>query len=83
MTDLNNMTDWDKLRALVNDSKLENKSRTVDEKLLLDYLQAHIKGQDEIVADVARVIRLSWEKQERTRPICSLLLLGPTGTGKT
>jgi len=83
MGDLNKMTDWDKLRALVNDSKLENKSRTVDEKLLLDYLQAHIKGQDEIVADVARVIRLSWEKQERTRPICSLLLLGPTGTGKT
>jgi len=83
MTDLNNMTDWDKLRALVNDSKLEDKSRTVDEKALLEFLQAHIKGQDEIITDVARIIRLSWEKQERTRPICSLLLLGPTGTGKT
>ena len=83
MTDLNNMTDWDKLRALVSDSKLESKSRTVDEKLLLGFLQARIKGQDEIISDVARLIRLSWEKQERTRPICSLLLLGPTGTGKT
>jgi ATP-dependent Clp protease ATP-binding subunit ClpA len=83
MTDLNKMTDWDKLRALVSDSKLESKSRTVDEKLLLGFLQSKIKGQDEIISDVARVIRLSWEKQARTRPICSLLLLGPTGTGKT
>jgi ATP-dependent Clp protease ATP-binding subunit ClpA len=83
MTDLNNMTDWNKLRELVSESKLEDKSRTVDEKALLDFLQSHIKGQDEIVTDVARLIRLSWEKQERTRPICSMLLLGPTGTGKT
>lgn len=83
MSDLNNMTDWEKLRALVSNSKLENKSRTVDEKLLLNHLKSRIKGQDEIVSDVARLIRLSWEKQERTRPICSLLLLGPTGTGKT
>ena len=83
MSDLNKMTDWDKLRALVNDSKFESKSHTVDEKQLCDHLLSRIKGQDEIVRDVSRIIRLSWEKQERTRPICSLLLLGPTGTGKT
>lgn len=83
MSDLEKMTDWDKLRALVSDSKLDSKSHTVDEDKLLAHLMSRIKGQDEIIRDVARIIRLSWEKQERTRPICSLLLLGPTGTGKT
>ncbi len=83
MTDLNKMTDWSKLKEMVAGSELGSKSRTVDEKLLLEHLQSRVKGQDHIVTDVARLIRLSWEKQERTRPICSLLLLGPTGTGKT
>jgi ATP-dependent Clp protease ATP-binding subunit ClpA len=83
MADLNKMTDWSKLKEMVAGSELGSKSRTVDEKLLLEHLQSRVKGQDHIVTDVARLIRLSWEKQERTRPICSLLLLGPTGTGKT
>ncbi|HOI42728.1 MAG TPA: AAA family ATPase [Elusimicrobiales bacterium] len=83
MADLNRMTDWSKLKEMVAGSELGSKSRTVDEKLLLEHLQSRVKGQDHIVTDVARLIRLSWEKQERTRPICSLLLLGPTGTGKT
>ena len=83
MSDLEKMTDWNKLRGLVEESKLDSKSHSVDEGKLLSHLMGRIKGQDEILRDVARLIRLSWEKHERTRPICSLLLLGPTGTGKT
>jgi ATP-dependent Clp protease ATP-binding subunit ClpA len=83
MSDLDKMTDWEKLRGLVNDSKLDSKSHSVDEAKLLGALTSRIKGQDPILRDVARLVRLSWEKRERSRPICSLLLLGPTGTGKT
>ncbi|OGS52749.1 MAG: hypothetical protein A3J79_05305 [Elusimicrobia bacterium RIFOXYB2_FULL_62_6] len=83
MSDLEKMTDWDKLKKLVGDSNLESKSHTVDEEKLYAHLLSRVKGQDEILRDAARLIRLSWEKQERSRPICSLLLLGPTGTGKT
>ena len=82
MSDLEKMTDWNKLRGLVEESKLDSKSHSVDEGKLLSHLMGRIKGQDEILRDVARLIRLSWEKHERTRPICSLLLLGPTGSEK-
>jgi len=83
MSDLEKMTDWRKLRELVDGANLDSKSHAVDENKLLDHLMSRIKGQDAILRDVAKLIRLSWDKHERTRPICSLLLMGPTGTGKT
>ncbi|MBI5244983.1 MAG: ATP-dependent Clp protease ATP-binding subunit [Elusimicrobia bacterium] len=83
MSELHKMTDWDKLRAMIESSSLEDKSHTVEEGKLLEHLMSRVKGQDEILQDAAKLIRLSWRKQERSRPICSLLLLGPTGTGKT
>lgn len=83
MSELNKMTDWDKLRGMIEGADLASKSKTVDESQLLAHLTSRVKGQDEILKDVAKLIRLSWQKQERQRPICSLLLLGPTGTGKT
>lgn len=83
MSELNKMTDWDKLRSMIEGADLASKSKTVDESQLLAHLSTRVKGQDEILKDVAKLIRLSWQKQERNRPICSLLLLGPTGTGKT
>jgi ATP-dependent Clp protease ATP-binding subunit ClpC len=81
--DLNKMTDWNKLKSMIDDSKVGDKSRDLDEGEFLDHLKSRIKGQDHILSDVARLIHLSWKKKERGRPICSLLLLGPTGTGKT
>ena len=83
MADINRMTDWEKLKQMIEDSSLDDKSQDVSEVKLLAFLIARIKGQDEILQDVARLIRLSWKKKERNRPICSLLLMGPTGTGKT
>ena len=83
MADLKKMTDWEKLSKLIDDSSMDDKSEDVDEKELLAHLDSRIKGQDEILKDVARLVRLSWKKKDRNRPICSLLLLGPTGTGKT
>lgn len=83
MADLRKMTDWDKLREMVDNSDTGDQSRSVDGVELLKHLGSRVKGQDEILRDVAKLIHLSWKKRERSRPICSLLLLGPTGTGKT
>lgn len=77
------MTDWDKLQGMLKKSDGESKRHTLDEAKLIAHLRSRVKGQDEIVEDVARVIRLSWLKDKRTRPVCNLLFLGPTGTGKT
>lgn len=46
-------------------------------------LKARVKGQDHVIDDVSRLIRLQWGKTQRKHPIANLLFLGPTGTGKT
>ena len=83
MSDLHDMTDWGKLKGILENTNLDDKSRSIDEDALLARLLSRVKGQDEILKDVARLIHLSWQREDRTRPICSLLFLGPTGTGKT
>jgi len=55
----------------------------IDEAALLAHLKSRVKGQDAILTDVARLIRLQMGKQSKGHPICNLLFLGPTGTGKT
>ena len=47
-------------------------------------ITATIRGQTEAVADFSRAVRLAWDgppRANRTRGF--VLLLGPTGTGKT
>jgi ATP-dependent Clp protease ATP-binding subunit ClpA len=80
---LKKMTDWDKLQGILKESPLDKKSNEVDEQKLLAHLMSRVKGQDEILKDVAKVIRLSWMKEKRGSPIANFLFLGPTGTGKT
>ena len=84
MSDLEKMTDWQKLKGLLNEGEFgADKSASISEAGLLEHLLGRVKGQDEILSDVAKTIRLSWMKKERSRPIASLLFLGQTGTGKT
>jgi ATP-dependent Clp protease ATP-binding subunit ClpA len=83
MGDLKKMTDWDKLKGILSDSPLDKRDNAIEEPKLLEHLMSRVKGQDEILKDVAKLVRLSSMKKERTHPICSLLFLGPTGTGKT
>ena len=80
---LKNMTDWAKLQSILNENPLDKRATEIDEAKLLEHLESQIKGQDEILKDVAKMIRLSWMKENRTAPVCSFLFLGPTGTGKT
>jgi ATP-dependent Clp protease ATP-binding subunit ClpC len=46
-------------------------------------LKDRVKGQDHVIDDLVRLLKLEWGKEKRKRPIANLLFLGPTGTGKT
>jgi ATP-dependent Clp protease ATP-binding subunit ClpA len=83
MADPNNLTDWNKLKEMLSGMKGNSKSLKVDRKALFDHLQARVKGQDTILRDVSNLIWSQAAKEEKDRPICNLLFLGPTGTGKT
>jgi ATP-dependent Clp protease ATP-binding subunit ClpB len=83
MSDLHSMTDWERLKQLLENQGDDGSTMSIDEAEFLAHLQARVKGQDPILKDVARLIRLQAAKQQKTRPICNLLFLGPTGTGKT
>ncbi|NOG53171.1 MAG: ATP-dependent Clp protease ATP-binding subunit [Planctomycetes bacterium] len=72
----------DKLRDLL-DSKKSEAARMIDEKEMMASLKGWVKGQDHVIDDLTRLIRLQWGKEKRKRPIANLLMLGPTGTGKT
>ena len=83
MSDLNKMTDWNQLKTMLDKKAAEQSSTKVDEAALLAHLKSRVKGQDEVIEDVARLIRLQMAKKAADRPLCNLLFLGPTGTGKT
>lgn len=80
---LEGMTNWDDLKAMLDKKQAETAGTKVDEQAMIAHMQSRVKGQDAIVKDVARLVRLSMAKQQKSRPICNLLFLGPTGTGKT
>jgi ATP-dependent Clp protease ATP-binding subunit ClpA len=83
MADLNALTDWDKLKSMLDKKSSANDGTRIDEAALAAHLKTRVKGQDAVVDDVARLLRLQMGKRQRGRPICNLLFLGPTGTGKT
>lgn len=82
MADLKGMTDWDSLKDLLEKKDAQHGGR-VDEQALIQHLRSRVKGQDGIIEDLARLIRLQSAKRQKDRPLCNLLFLGPTGTGKT
>lgn len=83
MANLTGMTDWNELKSMLDKRSAERFGSRVDEQAMVNHLQSRVKGQDAILADIAKLIRLQMAKQQKSRPICNLLFLGPTGTGKT
>jgi len=83
MSDLSKMTDWEKLKGLLEKSAEETKDRKIDPQALLAHLRSRVKGQDPVLEDLARLLHLQMAKTSSSRPIASILFLGPTGTGKT
>ncbi len=83
MADLGGMTDWERLKGMLETRDAERSGPKIDEAAMIAHLRSRVKGQDAIVEDAVRLIRLQMAKQQKSRPICNLLFLGPTGTGKT
>jgi ATP-dependent Clp protease ATP-binding subunit ClpA len=80
---IENMTDWNQLKAMLDKKADETTGTKIDEAALLKHLHSRVKGQDTILQDVAKLIRLQAAKKQKDKPIANLLFLGPTGTGKT
>ena len=83
MANLGDLTNWEQLEGLLKKRERQQGRRAVDEAELQAHLKSRVKGQDTVIEDVAKLLRLQMGKQQRSRPICNLLFLGPTGTGKT
>src|SRR5207247_7476394 len=47
----------------------------IDEAALVAHLKTRVKGQDVILEDVAKLIRLQMAKQQKDKPICNLIFL--------
>ncbi|XVJ59147.1 MAG: ATP-dependent Clp protease ATP-binding subunit [Tepidisphaera sp.] len=83
MSNFDSMTDWEKLRSMLQNSELSGAPREIDEEEMRRSLSTRVRGQDHVIDDLCRLIRVQWGKRERKRPIASVLFLGPTATGKT
>lgn len=82
MPKLENITNMAELQRLL-DAQNSGESRNINLDEMAAALGERVKGQDAVIQDVCRVIKLQWAKEKRKRPIANLLFLGPTGTGKT
>ncbi|KPA13560.1 protein disaggregation chaperone [Candidatus Magnetomorum sp. HK-1] len=76
------ITDWSKLKGLI-EQRETGTSKKIDEEEMINALISSVKGQDHVITEITRDIRLQWGKIKRDTPICNLLFLGPPGTGKT
>lgn len=79
---LDNMTDKSVLLDMLK-KREGGSARKIDEEEMIASLKERIKGQDHVIKTVSHLIRLQWGKLQRKKPICNLLFLGPTGTGKS
>lgn len=82
MNDPLDITDRGRLDELLARRK-SGDSMKIDEEEMKRALKGRVRGQDHVVDDVARLIRLQWAKEKRKKPVANMLFLGPTGTGKT
>jgi len=82
MAKLEDLTNMAELERLLEQQE-SGQSRVIDVDEMKAHLTSRVKGQDHVVDDVCRTIKLQWAKQKRKRPIANLLFLGPPGTGKT
>lgn len=61
----------------------QGKSRPIDEAEMKAALSGRVRGQDHILDDLCRYVRLQWGKESRPRPIANIMFVGPPATGKT
>ena len=83
MNEIRKLTDWIELERLIEAEMGESDEIQVDEEKLKAHLLSRVRGQDQIVSDLAKLVCLQFARKSRDKPVCNLLMLGPTGTGKT
>ncbi|MCA9291135.1 MAG: ATP-dependent Clp protease ATP-binding subunit [Phycisphaerales bacterium] len=79
---LSKMTDLDELKRLLS-AREAGASTDLPPEEIAAALKARVKGQDHVIDDLAKFVSERFAVLERDRPIASIVLLGPTGTGKT
>ena len=79
---LDSLTDRAELELLLNQFS-SGQTRRIDPVEMRTALSDEIRGQDHVIEDLTDFLHREWAKESRTRPIGSLLFLGPTGTGKS
>lgn len=83
MSAIRKLTDWNELERMIEINLGDSKEVKIDQEKLLAHLYSRVRGQDETAKDIAKLITLQFARQTRDKPVCNLLMLGPTGTGKT
>ncbi|MCA9040001.1 MAG: ATP-dependent Clp protease ATP-binding subunit [Planctomycetaceae bacterium] len=76
------ITNKDRLLEMLAQRR-KGQARLIDEREMNAALKQRVQGQDHIVNDLCRFIRLQWGKEQRSKPIANLLFVGPPATGKT
>lgn len=65
------------------EERRKGESRSIDDQAMRTALLRRVRGQDHILTDLCKFIRLQWGKERRGKPIANLLFVGPPATGKT
>ena len=76
------ITDKERLFEMLAQRR-KGKARVIEEAEMNAALKRRVQGQDHIIDDLCKFIRLQWGKQHRGKPIANLLFVGPPATGKT
>jgi ATP-dependent Clp protease ATP-binding subunit ClpA len=76
------ITDKERLFEMLAQRR-KGKSRIIKEAEMNAALKGRVQGQDHIIDDLCKFIRLQWGKEHRGKPIANLLFVGPPATGKT
>lgn len=79
---LSKITDTKELIDLMS-SLPQGNSRLIDAEEMAAALKQRVRGQDAVINYVSQFIRRQWAKEKRSRPIASLMFVGPPATGKT
>ena len=72
MSKIKKMTNWKELEKKLEEKKNESE-KLFDENELLEHLKQRVKGQDEVLSEVAKTIRINLAKNSRNRPVANLL----------
>ena len=76
------ITDKERLLDMLA-ARRQGNARLINEAEMAATIKKRVRGQDHIVDDASRFIRLQWGKERRGKPIANLLFVGPPATGKT